>query len=400
MKTKKSIEGIEVQLVDQSAGLLGCKLVHMDAVCVLLVGLAVFLLGHLGRQSIAVGPSVLATVFCAELFLIFKMTLPVLLFIRVGDILRFRYAFAVLCAASVQVVQSSSVFWQMFSAVDRWSVCLVAGGAVVLANMLFMRYGGWLLLAGSYLVTGGLCACGPIGLIVLVLAWLARSFMTYQLGDNLEAMMAGGDIGAGYLDETRVLVRNYALVRNSRISCALMFLIGLAAAMFLRLHMMGAGLADTAAIKGLLMAELAELRGCFTVGVLVPVFITAIPLFMAVKFVRRATDILERLKGSMMLLYALVMAFSVAWSVGVVERLPPFSSLDAKSLAPDVLVAMSLLLSASVFLVEVGCRDKDVSDPVFADGFAKPSRQIRGLRVIAFTVVLLVIVAVVPFLFR
>lgn len=393
----KKVGGVGVHIAGLTSDYIGYKLAVSDFWFVLLVGLGVMALGRYYHPQVHLYGCILGATFCAILYAIFKLLLPMVVFVRVGDLLRFRYGFYLVCAAGAFSVESSSVFWKTFSSVNVNSVTITLGAAVVLSNMIFMRYGGRLLLIGSYFVSGALCAFGVTGVITMVLAWATRYLMKYKLCHSFAVMMADPENDKmDYLIETKVILRNTGLSRHCRISSALMLMIGFGLGVFCQVADAGAG--RSAAVVALFKSLMAEAKAMASMESMILVCAGAAMMVICLSFIRRATDVYERMGGQMMLIFAIVLGSALAWSAGIAEKLPPFSLVEANSLIPDVLVAYALVLASSVFIIELGCRELSALNSGFALS-ASPellSRRTRNFRVLMFSITIALMVLVTP----
>ena len=145
-----------------------------------------------GCQMISLGFCLLAlSVFAVlSLYLSIRLSLPLMLNVRVMDALRYRLALSLVAVASVVFVLGSSAFRHTFSSISLHSVCIAVCFGTVFFAMLSIWYGWRVLFMLSLLAMGGLCSVSIVDgiasvVVVSLLSYVAMQSVRRQEGDGL-----------------------------------------------------------------------------------------------------------------------------------------------------------------------------------------------------------------------
>ena len=393
---RKTADSMSVRSVGSSADLLAFRFSRTDLIFVFLAGTIAFCESWFSSAASGVLDAVLSTSFVIEVYLCFRLLLPMALFIRVGDVFRCRYGFGLACAAGALSVLDHGPVRSLILAPEFCLLQLVVAGWAVLGAMMFVRMCSRALLSAVYLAIGGLIATGPVGLVTLLLVWLVHLSVRVRLLGDAPVAPAVEHIEDDRYSEILVVVRCCTCLRNSRILCALSLMGGAAVALIVRTRVFFDS-DGAAAFDSLLCSYRALGPLLMKVDFMAPLMVTGALIFVALCFSRRATDILEPLRGGHMLLFGIVMVVSLIWSTGVIWKLDPFSAMKPICIIPEIFSAAALVVSVSVFIVELGCRNHLViPNGIDEDLYRAPSRLARNLRVFGLAMAILVIVEMVP----
>lgn len=394
---RKMVEGMSAISAGLSADLLAYRFAWIDLVFAFLVGAVAFCERCFSSTNSGILESILSSCLLVEIYLCFKLMLPMMLFVRVGDMFRCRFAFYLVCATGALSVLDHGPIPSLVFASESYLPQLVVVGWIVLCAMMFVRTGSRALLSVAYFAIGGLTATGPIGLVALLLVWLVNLSVRVRLLGYIpidpDVELASKD---GYSEFLAVVARCNNCMRNSRILCALSLIIGAAVILTIKTWIFSDS-DKMVAFESLLRSY--GLLGSFLLKMdfIVPLMATGALLFVALHFSRQATDVLEPLKGGLMLLFGIVLLVSLVWSTGVIWTIDPFSTMKPVCIIPEIFSAMALVVSVSVFVVELGCRNYLIASYGMDEYLHRaPSRRIKNLRVFGLVVAVLIIVKTIP----
>lgn len=393
---RKTADSMSVRSVGSSADLLAFRFSRTDLIFVFLAGTIAFCESWFSSAASGVLDAVLSTSFVIEVYLCFRLLLPMTLFIRVGDVFRCRYGFGLACAAGALSVLDHGPVRSLILAPEFCLLQLVVAGWAVLGAIMFVRMCSRALLSAVYLAIGGLIATGPVGLVTLLLVWLVHLSVRVRLLGDAPVAPAVDLVEDDRYSEILVVARCCNCLRNSRILCALSLMAGAVAVLTIKTWFFF-GCDKMAAFESLLCSYRSLGPLLLKIDFIVPLMVTGVLLFVTLCFSRQATDILEPLKGGSMLLFGIVLFVSLVWSTGVIWTIDPFSTMKSICIIPEIFSAAALVVSASVFIVELGCRNHLViPNGIDEDLYRAPSRQIRNLRVFGLAATILIIVEMVP----
>lgn len=329
-------------LIEMPYGILSGRLDLVDGFSVLM------LMVIAGCQMISLGFCLLAlSVFSVlTLYLSIRLSLPLMLNVRVMDALRYRLALSLVAVASVVFVLGSSAFRHTFSSISLHSVCIAVCFGTVFFAMLSMWYGWRALFLLSLLAMGGLCSVNIVDGIISVVVVSLLSYTAMQSAQNQEAEGL-----SSMLDR----MSGTLLVRMPRFVVGATFLIGFASVLAISQRM---NVSD--GIRSVVHSFdmcLRMVKG-FAVADVVLLFCLAIVAMAALFQVRRATDVFRPLSGWRASAYALAFLAAIGWFGGASDMILGWAkvSSNAPRLLYDILQAITILTASSVFMVEIGCR--------------------------------------------
>lgn len=301
-----------------------------------------------GWQMVSMGACVLSlSVFAVlALYLSIRLSLPLMVNVRVMDALRYRLALSLLAAASVLFVSGSDAFRNTFSSVSPHSACVAVCLAAVSFAMLSIWYGWRVLFALSLFAMGGLCSVNVVDGLISVIAVSLLAYAARQL-----ARSCGEDCVPLASDSMQGTVG----VKMPRFAAVATFLLGFASVLTI-----SEGMRPTEAIRSVahsLDTCLRMLKGFAVSDIVILLCLAMVALATLVK-VRRATDVFRPLSGWYAVAYALAFLTAIGWFGGASGMILGWAdaSPNAPRLLYDILQAITILTASSVFMVEIGCR--------------------------------------------
>lgn len=329
-------------LIEMPYGIVSGRLDLVDGFTVLMLMVVV------GWQMVSMGACVLAlSVFAVlALYLSIRLSLPLMVNVRVMDALRYRIVLSLLAAASVVFVSGSDAFRHTFSSVSPHSACVaVCLGAVSFA-MLSIWYGWRVLFVLSLFAMGGLCSVSVVdGLISAI----AVSLFAHAARQSVRSWREG------CVPLASDSVQGMVGVKMPRFAAVATFLLGFASVLAI-----SEGMRPTEAIRSVahsLDACLRMVKG-FAVSDVVLLLSLAMVALATLVNVRRATDVFRPLSGWHAAAYALAFLTAIGWFGGASGMILGWAgaSPNAPRLLYDILQAITILAASSVFMVEIGCR--------------------------------------------
>ncbi len=372
------INRVKARLLGLSSEILSCRFGISDLVIMALIGAVAALLQWFLVPESLHGGIILSSMFAIGLCFLYRAFLPLLVFVRAVEIFRFRYAFYAMIVSGVLLVVGSDSCRSLFKSTTVQGVTSVLSVVALCVQLLFLRTGRRALLVFVYLLCGALSAwsfCGIVLLLVVfgVFAWIRRKVCVVY-----SEMSADSSYGPEFQNETNFLMRSFGIASVARVSSVFGFIIGFIASAALRLYLAGDGLSSVAILRLVHVTYYSEamvyLRECS-----VSLAAAAVLLFFAVHFIVEATDLQERLQNRLLFLYGSLLLCSLSCTLKVSDIFFAIGGC-AGSVAFYIMIGAVLIMSGSVCLIEICCRNSRLvdSDAGYARVISSRGRQIRA----------------------
>lgn len=302
------------------------------------------------------------------LFIIGRLVYPLIFDLRVRDFLRCRFIFYILGVSALLFVITSESYRLIFSEVNAKSLTLSVGVLAIVGISLYVRYGYSFLLPLVAAVCGALCVFSSCAIPIGICAWAMLHMPRVVLNPGICGEYYDNE---DYLSFLRPVFGRLMVVRGTHLVCGGSFILGVLVALGSTV-----GLSFKQACLSIIAVYSSAFPSVGGVLDLLPQYLVAVvPLVFALYFVRKTTTTQEDgpLPAISRFVYDGLFFFSLAWHVGVISKTLELQDMsgDTALLLPDLLTAVTFLVSSSVLASEIARRkpivvlddDNDSSQP-------------------------------------